>query len=149
VKHALGTSHLTEALNEADANRPGKERLSNEDGALYALGSFFTAAPGSSLFFHKVGPQMKVELVAVAHDDDKSVVVLPPTPYAYAIKTSEPDGSRGILSCIEFGVRTSDALTDMEDVIRQVPFLLLAQPSVRYSTNRIASKRHTSQSQSN
>jgi dynein heavy chain len=73
------------------------------------------------------GPLDKVLFTEVAHDDDKSAIALPPVPYAFLIKTRDAGGVGGLLASLEFGVRTKDALTDMEDAIRNVYLPSLAQ----------------------
>jgi len=120
VKHALESDVLETAVRDSEAALPSTERLCREDGALFIINTFFNAKPGSALFFSKVGPLQKLNFTVIDHDDDKSAVVLPATPYAFIIKTKDIGPKNKVLSCVEFGVRTTDALMDMEDTIRQV-----------------------------
>jgi hypothetical protein len=120
VKHALNSDSLETAVKDPEANLPYTDRLCKEDGALFIINKFFNSKPGSAVFFSKSGLLQKLSFTVVDHDEDKSTVVLPATPYAYVIKTKNLGNTKKVLSCIEFGVRTTDALTDMEDTIRQV-----------------------------
>lgn len=99
VKFALDTDSLSEAIQDPEASRPAKNRLCNEDGALFVLSKFFAAAPGSAIFFSKQGPLNRVVFTVVDHDDDKSTVLMPPTPYAFAIKTCDP--TTGATDCLQ------------------------------------------------
>ena len=128
VKFALDTDVLGKMVLGPDAARGAKERLCNEDGPLFVVNRFFNAKPGSALFLNNTGgPLGKVLFTEVAHDDDKSAIALPPVPYAFLIKTRDAGGVGGLLASLEFGVRTKDALTDMEDAIRNVYLPSLAQ----------------------
>jgi len=128
VKFALGTDVLSKMVLDPEAARGAKERLCNEDGPLFVINRFFNAKPGSALFLNNSGgPLDKVLFTEVAHDDDKSAVSLPSAPYAFLIKTRDTAGAGGLLASLEFGLRTKDALTDMEDTIRNVYLPSLAQ----------------------
>ena len=95
VKFGLGTDALNTAVTDNEAARGAKERLCNEDGALFTINKIFDKAPGSAAFISmSSGPFPKVEFTLVDHDDDKTAVVLPATPFAFLIKTCDPkDGA--------------------------------------------------------
>ena len=90
VKFGLGTDALRTDVSDPEAARGAKERLCNEDGALFIINKIFAAEPGSACFFAKsAGPFDRVTFTMVNHDDDKAAVQLPPVPYAFLIKTCD------------------------------------------------------------